>query len=449
MSRGGWSSEIEARLNEMKAKESELNSREEELRRMAVMLRAKEDALMERETSLMMRELMLALSNSKAQTPEPRRRRFLNFFNRNKISEPSDFSHRVTVKTEIAMDAGVTDEARTLQSALETPLTRLKVIIPPKPQPPPTFHRSRSKPSKKSPTSSKSIWYDGEARSCSVDKVSAASNKESVLAPLVFKGINSPSIHDGCSAASVISKLGTVQLPSSGSSGSAKKIDKFFKMFHFGSSGSSTSTLVPESARKTETVPVLLPRLVKTFPGRIKAPDEAAASEDMVKKPSSADAVLRSCDSSKRCNENEMTLPSVLNRPMTLNIKNELEKSAHFNKRKELLSSTSTEDDGEFNFMHLNNIANHANKMSKTSGKREKVKLLATIDGSTVMVNGQLTPISTESPFLADFLSMHAIKASFKVLTPNATPPSVGKSSNGSSSSSIVNLDLGAKPNSK
>jgi hypothetical protein len=314
------------------------------------------------------------------------------------------------------------------------------------------------------------VWYDGEARSCSVDKVPAAPlNKESVLAPLVFKGITSPVLPDGCSEASAAKiGTGTGQLPPSGGtasgSSSGKRIDKFFKMFHFGSSTSSTATMVPsaassESARK-ETVPVLLPRLVKTFPGRIKAPDEAASSDDLAKKPSSADAVLRSCDAgasrSRRLDAeqgSEVTLPSVVNRPMTLNIKNELEKSAHFNKRKELLSSTSTEDDAEFSFMHVNNIANHANKISKTSvkgagvGVGEKGKLLAPIDGATAVVNGQLTPISAESPFLVDFLSMHAAKVGLKVLTPNATPPSVGKCSTASSSSSLVNLELGTKAN--
>ncbi|XP_038076025.1 mitogen-activated protein kinase kinase kinase 10-like [Patiria miniata] len=141
-----WKQEIQEMFDEIRLKEKELRTREEELMRQNIeqqcharVLRQREQELAEREIDLLGRELnIMILQQQQDDKPVPKKRR--NKFRRGKvrrsnkrISGPSDFQHKLTVRTDPSYDRR--DPRSPLSpedSPPKSPLPRLRVIALPK-----------------------------------------------------------------------------------------------------------------------------------------------------------------------------------------------------------------------------------------------------------------------------------------------------------------------------
>ncbi|XP_022083042.1 mitogen-activated protein kinase kinase kinase 11-like [Acanthaster planci] len=141
-----WKQEIQEMFDEIRLKEKELRTREEELMRQTIeqqcharVLRQREQELAEREIDLLGRELnIMILQQQQDDKPMPKKRR--NKFRRGKvrrsnkrISGPSDFQHKLTVRTDPSYDRR--DPRSPLSpedSPPKSPLPRLRVIALPK-----------------------------------------------------------------------------------------------------------------------------------------------------------------------------------------------------------------------------------------------------------------------------------------------------------------------------
>ncbi|XP_077996541.1 mitogen-activated protein kinase kinase kinase 9-like [Glandiceps talaboti] len=147
-----WRQEIEEMFNELKMKEKELRSREEELSRAAIQqkyqeefLKRREQELAEREIDLLERELNIMILQQEQEKPTPKKRKGkfkksrlkLKKDGAKRISMPSDFQHKITVRPSPTPERRSVRLPNTPESPPASPLPRLRAIaLPPnfKPQ---------------------------------------------------------------------------------------------------------------------------------------------------------------------------------------------------------------------------------------------------------------------------------------------------------------------------
>ncbi|XP_070578982.1 mitogen-activated protein kinase kinase kinase 9-like isoform X2 [Ptychodera flava] len=138
-----WKEEIEEMFQELKIKEKELRTREEELSRAAIQqkyqeefLRKREQELAEREIDLLERELNIMILQQQEEKPTPKKRKGkfkksrlkLKKDGAKRISMPSDFQHKITVRPSPTPERRSMRLPNTPESPPASPIPRLRAI---------------------------------------------------------------------------------------------------------------------------------------------------------------------------------------------------------------------------------------------------------------------------------------------------------------------------------